>query len=1036
MKSTFGIPKALWPKASALFDQLSELDPGVRAGTLANVRAQDAALADAVEMLLARTPPVQSAPRIPRELSASRATERNGRAFDALLRDALHEPGHQYRSGDRFGAWTLIAPLGRGGMGEVWRAKRSDGLYDGEAAIKLLRTDLPAERLAARFARERSVLARLNHPNIARLLDAGVGGDDGKQAFLVLELVEGVPFETYLRNHAQDARARVALLRDLTNAVGYAHSQLVLHRDIKPSNVLVDRDGRVKLLDFGIAAEIGDEAVEQTTSSLTQLTGRGLTLEYAAPEQVIGEPTSAASDTYSLGALLYYALTGVHPFAEASNRAALNRAVLEQSPIRPRERVAQRNRNQANSANPVEDFAAAIISDDLDAIVSKSLRKSSADRYPTAQSFSADLNAWLAREPISIRADDRAYRWRLWFGRNRAVAIASAVATVAVLIGAATSLVQRNNALEQAAAAERASADALANEKRATTALADLARQVSATEAATQRAVEAQALAEQAKARAEGALAAETRATAATRAALTQAERERRIAVEQTKLAESEQRVSEATSRFVAGLFEAADPERTLGEKLTALAVLDAGSKTLTAGPQIDPKVAASIGTTLGRVFNHLSRPDRAASVLEDALRLATKEHGANSKQAIDARYEYARALERKERFAEAIPLYRELIALPASAPFDVKRRVFSQMELAFSLGKLGKYEEAEAVQRELELFVETLPADEWLRVEVVASRAVLASQRGQWQETNRLYKTVAHRLNSPPPGHARDALLMRLGYATSTLGTGQIELASQLFPPLYAEAERLLGPDANETLQILWTVGFTKRNVWDLQGCIDTYDRAYAGRLRTSGATHALTLDAGLWAAACRAHLGQTAVAREALDRFTPTLLAVADVGRSDLRNFLTASVLAIQVEAFDTADRLLAALDAAATKLNLRQSAEMVRGETLGLLLAHARHRDPAKTLAALEILAASRANTQSAALVRMNFDLMSVRAQLAALARDCEQLRAHAKTARDALVRRSGANHPHIAALDQSAASCEPRVGGMTPAALGIL
>lgn len=1036
MTPTFGISKALWPKASALFDELSELDAASRDRTLARLRERDAALADAVAKLLARIPSAPSAQPAEDMRTPSRTSATSHHAFDALLRDALHEPSQQYQSGDRFGAWTLIAPLGRGGMGEVWRARRSDGLFEGEAAIKLLRTDLPAERLAARFARERSVLARLNHPNIARLLDAGVGGEDGKQAFLVLELVDGVPFETYLHDHARGARERVALVRDLANAVGYAHAQLVLHRDIKPSNVLVDREGRVKLLDFGIAAEIGDEAEAQTTSALTQLTGRGLTLEYAAPEQIIGEPTSAASDTYSLGALLYFALTGAHPFAEVASRAALNRAVLDQLPMRPRERVAQRAKHIAGKTNLVDAFDAASIDDDLDAIVSKSLRKGALDRYPTAQSFAADLSAWLESEPISIRADDRAYRWRLWLSRNRALAMASALATVAVLAGTATSLVQRNNALSQATAAERARAEAAANESRATSALADLAKQVSATEAATRRAVDAQVLAEQAKARAEAALAAETRATTATRAALARAERERRIAQEQTQRAESEQKVSDATSRFVTGLFEAADPERTLGEKLTALAVLDAGSKTLDATAQTDPKVAASIGTTLGRVFNHLSRPDRAIVVLDSALKLAVKEHGASSKQAIDARYEYARALERNERFAEAVPLFRELIALPPNAALDVKRRVFSRMELAFSLSKLGKFDEAETVQRELEQFIEALPADDWLRVEVVASRAVLASQRGQWQETNRLYKTVAHRLGSPPPGHARDALLMRLGYATSTLGTGQPDLASQLFPPLYVDAERLLGADANETLQILWTVGFTKRNVWDLAGCIDTYDRAYEGRRRTSGTTHALSIDAGLWAAACRAHAGQTNLARDALNRFTPALFAVTDVGRSDLRNFLTASVLAIQVEAFDTADRLLAALDAAAAKLNLQQSAEVVRGETLKLLLAHARHRDAAKTLAALEALVASRANTQSAALVRMNFDLMSVRAQLAALARDCDQLRTHAKTARDALLRRSGATHPHLAALDQSAERCEPRVGGMTPAALGIL
>jgi eukaryotic-like serine/threonine-protein kinase len=1009
--AAFNVSPERWPRVSALFDHAIELTPEERAAFIARLRDEDATLAADVGALLVD---VES----DADQNSKHATTLNpptaarGLAFATLLSEALAEKSSPRSVGERFGAWTTVSLIGRGGMGEVWLARRDDGLFKGDAAIKLLRSDLPAARLAERFARERSVLARLNHPNIARLLDAGVGGNDGAQAYLVLELVEGAAFEAYLRDNTIDVERRVSLVRDVANAVAYAHSQLVLHRDLKPNNVLVDRQGHAKLLDFGIAAEIDDVAEAQTASQLTQHTGRGLALEYAAPEQLVGDATSAASDTYSLGALLYFALCGEHPFAEHTNRAALNRAVMEQTPMRVRQRL--RTKEGAVQASAVDE--------DLDAIIAKALRKAPLDRYQTAQSFAADLDAWLTRQPISIRADDRSYRLRLWFARNRAFAVAASIAAIAVLAGAGTSLVQRNDAIAQAFAAEQARAEALHNEKRATSALADLARQIDATEAATRNAVAAQAAAESARQRAELALNAEQRAATAARSALERAERDRKL--------------SDATSQFVTGLFEAADPERALGEKLTAFAVLDAGSKTLDTVAQTDPQVAANLGSTLGRVFNHLSRPDRAIPLLEQSLALAEKQHGRSSTQAIMARYEYARALERKERFADAIPHYRELIALPDRAPISVKQRAFSRIELAFSLGKLGRFDEADAVLRELEKSIDSLPKDDWLRVEAVAARAVQASMRGQWQETYRLYSSVSDRIAVPPPGHARDSLLMRFGYATSSLATGNPEAAAALFPPLHAEAERLLGSDSNETLQFLWHVGFTERNAWKLRECITTYDRAFEGRTRTSGAAHALTLDAGLWAATCRAYDGELDTARSALSRFIPVLLSVSNVGRSDLRNLLTASMLALQIGAIVEAERLLGALDAAIEKLNLRQSVESVRADLLGVLLLHARDGDLTKTRTALDAMMSKRENTPTAALVRSNFEVFSTKTQLAALQRDCDGVKTHGTAARAALIRRSGSKHPHIAELDRSIAQCQARAGALSPAAIGIL
>jgi eukaryotic-like serine/threonine-protein kinase len=330
-------------------------------------------------------------------------------------------------------------------------ALRRDGMYEGAAAIKLLRSDLPVARLAARFARERTVLARLNHPHIARLLDAGVANE---QAFIVLEWVQGTPLLEYVAKHAHSLASRVRLVRDIARAVEHAHNQLVLHRDLKPSNVLVDSAGNAKLLDFGIAAALDEAANDADSSNLTQLTGRGLTLEYAAPEQIVGERTVPASDVYSLGVMLFHWVAGQRPFAGSANRAAFEYAIVHDEA--PRASSAARGTNAAFPASDIVPRAtdAADARGDLDAIIAKALRKSAHDRYASATAFANDLDQWLARAPISIKAEDRGYRARLWLKRNWIVASLGAVAATAVVAGLAASLWQRNEALQAAALAK------------------------------------------------------------------------------------------------------------------------------------------------------------------------------------------------------------------------------------------------------------------------------------------------------------------------------------------------------------------------------------------------------------------------------------------------------------------------------------------------------------------------------------------------------------------------------------------------------
>ncbi len=434
MTTPFGIPREIWPRVSALFDELVDADEATRSAKLGELRNDTPEIANAVERLLRSAETVSTAPE-------------NQQPFTRLLSTALDATALTRQQGERFGAWTLAELLGRGGMGEVWRATRSDGLYEGEAAIKLLRSDLPAERLAARFARERSVLARLNHPNIARLLDAGVEGD---QAFLVLELVRGRSLLAYVSEHAPTITSRVIIIRDLARAVAHAHAQFVLHRDVKPSNVIVSDAGVVKLLDFGVAAEIGELEASDASSSLTQLTGRGLTVEYAAPEQIVGDRSVAASDVYSLGAMLFELCTGARPFADRKGRSAVEYAVIHDEPSRASQSVAQASGGSANSQTVAQVIDREKLKGDLDAILAKALRKSPLERYATASAFADDLDAWLTRSPISVRAEDRRYRMGLWLKRNWKFAGLGAVAMTAIVAGLAVSLWQRSVAIEAA----------------------------------------------------------------------------------------------------------------------------------------------------------------------------------------------------------------------------------------------------------------------------------------------------------------------------------------------------------------------------------------------------------------------------------------------------------------------------------------------------------------------------------------------------------------------------------------------------------
>jgi serine/threonine-protein kinase len=349
-------------------------------------------------------------------------------------------------AGQRIGAYTLDSLLGEGGMGTVWLAHRSDGRFEGRVAIKLLNVALIGRPSEQRFAREGSVLARLQHANIAHLADAGVSANG--QPYLVLEYVEGERIDVYCERRQLDVVARIKLFLDVLAAVSHAHSHLVVHRDIKPANILVTGTGVVKLLDFGVAALLATEAGKP---ELTREFGTALTPEYAAPEQLSGGTITTSTDVYALGLVLFVLLVGRHPVADAKTPAEVLYATLEKDPPIGSTVVTDMRLKRA-------------LKGDLDNILCKALKRDSAERYPSAAAFGDDLKRYLAWQPVQARPDTFTYRAKK-FVRRHALEVGASTVVVLLSVGTAAfalwqmfeARAQRDSARFEARRAEAAS---------------------------------------------------------------------------------------------------------------------------------------------------------------------------------------------------------------------------------------------------------------------------------------------------------------------------------------------------------------------------------------------------------------------------------------------------------------------------------------------------------------------------------------------------------------------------------------------------
>jgi eukaryotic-like serine/threonine-protein kinase len=688
---------ARWQRIRDLFERAVELDSGARGDFLGTACEGDPALQAEVEAMLAADAQAQAAD-----------TSIGGAAPD-LLADlvARHEREADATrwAGRRMGPWRLEREIGRGGMGAVWLAHRDDGAYEGRVAVKLMRAGVDGGDLARRFLAERQILAGLDHPNIARLIDAGRDADGAP--FLALEYVEGEAITAWCDRLRLPVEARLRLFLQVCAAVAHAHQRLVVHRDLKPSNILVNAEGRVRLLDFGIAKLIAQDGAATVTAHAV------FTPEYAAPEQVRGELATTAVDVYALGVLLYELLSGRQPYqVDSGSPLGWQRAVLEQEPQRPSAAITRRT---ARAADP---SAAALagqrglaprrlrlqLRGDLDAIVLKALRKDPGARHESVQQLAHDVLAWLEGRPVSARRGSTSYRaWR-WMARHALAASLVALAAISLLAGLGAALWQAREARAQrdAAQAQRELAREEAQRAEATVKfLTDVFAQADPgnTEGAALTASEVLAAAEREVAR-DAQLGPEHRlslALAVANAYRALSENERMYDVMQQRRADITATTS--TRLRVEALMALGVAHARLGRGDEALAHY-AQAETANAGG--DPLLQARIDRLFAMMHVNRREVPQGMARIERAYRTLLAETGPVSEDFVGALDVYLLLLESADRSHEAVavtlPSYR---ALAGTARIPAERRATIQATHAHALLLAGELAEAERVVRE-----------------------------------------------------------------------------------------------------------------------------------------------------------------------------------------------------------------------------------------------------------------------------------------------------------------------------------------------
>ncbi len=421
--------KNQWQQIEKIFYSAMELPPGERDDFVGQACAGDEELRQEVRALLAANRDAASFLDSPVAMPPHSGTL----SPTLVMPQAISNSTSAAESGIRVGHYRMLREIGRGGMGAVWLAEHADGQFRQQVAIKLLHAGAENEEISRRFRHERQILASLDHPNIARLLDGGTT-EDGRPYF-VMEHIEGLPIDEYCRQHQLSVDDRLRLFRQVCAAVHYAHQNLVIHRDLKPSNIVVTADGAPKLLDFGIAKLLQPDLAQSydTLSGVTPMTPA-----YASPEQVRGEKLTTASDVYSLGVVLYELLTGRSPYRlKANTFGELMRAMVEQEPERPSTAITRKDDEPSAAPVTIEppDKLRRRLAGDIDSIALMALHKEPGTRYSSVEQFCEDIRRYLEGLSTIARKGTFGYRAAKYLRRNRIPVAAAALVLLTLISG-------------------------------------------------------------------------------------------------------------------------------------------------------------------------------------------------------------------------------------------------------------------------------------------------------------------------------------------------------------------------------------------------------------------------------------------------------------------------------------------------------------------------------------------------------------------------------------------------------------------------
>ena len=833
-----------WKRVQRLFHDALDRPPEVRAEFLDNT-CEDPDLRAQVDALL-------------------EADEGEAKRLDVPITGDLKADA---RPGTSIGPYAIRKEIGRGGMGRVFLAERED--VGSRVALKLVRSAMAAPEHVERFLVERRILARLEHPNIARLLDAGVTPDD--TPFFAMEYVEGETITAYCDRRQLPVNERLELFATVGQAVAHAHQNLIVHRDLKPSNVFVSEDGRVKLLDFGIAKMLDADAPGLTA------TGRNvMTPGYAAPEQVRGEAITTATDVYAMGVVLYELLTGFRPHSdESSGPYEIERNVLETDPRPPSEVVGTATRGRASGvatvtdspqdaektgtdatgadATGTPDIATArsttvanlrrALRGDIDTIVLKALRREPDRRYDSAAQFVDDIRRVLDGRPVSARPDTFRYRARTFVRRHK-IGVGAAVAVLlSLVIGLGAAIWQG------------------------------------------QRARAAQAEAEAAR-----------------------------------EQVEEELAKSEAVTGFLVDLFQASNPEENIGLDLTARTLLQRGEERVDTLTE-QPLVQAELQNVIGQVYTDLGDYERADRLLMKSL-TTRREASGDTREVADAMFNLGVLRWRQSNFAEAELVFREA--------YDIRKELYGTElhpdvagalnALALSISKQGRLTEAVPMQeRMMEISPQLEESEQWQamsmnnlavlyqNLERYGQAAPLAEEMLAFQQglhdaphpqiamglTNLgSILTDALRAEEAIP-HLREALAMRKtiydsghpeiasayhNLAEATFRAGQMEAADSLFRVAIEKKATALGTDHAGYGDVLQDYGLYLRDTGQRERARDTLTVALQVRESIAGAN--LTRVARTLAAIASLDLAEetAASARDAESRLRRAALIFAE--------------------------------------------------------------------------------------------------------------------------------------------------------------